>query len=143
MVPFNQCSLKVIYIMSVTSFKGRTETNVLQCKICTLQEFSSLQPLVNPFTKLINIVENYFSCKQWRLVETFFQNGWILLDIFWGWILLDTFWSLTDRNSVGSVLILSTTTTCPSTRVGISSTWLGGIMMCWWRADCYQMYYLI
>ena len=28
----------------------------------------------------------------WRLlVDTFFQNGQILVDIFWGWILVDTF----------------------------------------------------
>ena len=31
-------------------------------------------------------------------------------------------YTYTDRNSVGSVLILSTTTTCPGTRAGISST---------------------
>ena len=31
------------------------------------------------------------SCGQWILVDTFFQNGRILLDIFWGWILVDTF----------------------------------------------------
>ena len=28
---------------------------------------------------------------QWILVDTFFQNGRILVDIFWGWILMDTF----------------------------------------------------
>ena len=28
---------------------------------------------------------------QWILVDTFFQNGWILMDIFWGWILVNTF----------------------------------------------------
>ena len=31
------------------------------------------------------------SCGQWLLVDTFFQNGRILVDIFSGWILVDTF----------------------------------------------------
>ena len=31
------------------------------------------------------------SCGLWILVDTFFQNGWILVDTFWGWILVDIF----------------------------------------------------
>ena len=31
---------------------------------------------------------------QWLLVDTFFQNGQILVDIFWGWILVDKKFSL-------------------------------------------------
>ena len=29
---------------------------------------------------------------QWLLVDTFFQNGQIFVDIFKGWLLVDTFW---------------------------------------------------
>ena len=53
--------------------------------------WSNLKMVKFYFHVLVHFYGMETFCGQWLLVDTFFQNGWILVNIFRGWIFMDIF----------------------------------------------------
>ena len=93
------------------------------------------------FCQFLNLMKSFYYvvvstgmetfCGQWLLVETFFQNGPILVDIFRGWIFVDIFWVnssthflMVITNSANTALLISQHRGC------------GGKAPAWLRKHC-------
>ena len=136
------------YSNSALDKKSSSSNLIFQTRNFKIQVQKKLSELSQNFCKFSTFSEMENSSGKWILVETFFQNGGILVEIFKGWILVEIFHEFfppkftqdkeISRKFLGWILVETKKSVHENTPKHCPREYTQGIYVISWKLDIYQ-----